>query len=105
LKTEYEDHMKNVHNIIFCHACYQSIHKEKFSDHIEHYCPERLIICSYCLQLVKSKNYYHHLSEHFDLLREEIELYNENYQNIRKKYTILKNLLSQFERLLEFQDT
>jgi hypothetical protein len=100
-KTDYKNHMKNIHNLIYCNLCAQYIHINNIDRHCDLECPDRLVFCEYCLQLCKYKLFKEHLTEHHELLIEDLKILNEKYHECLDKYNLLKKLFRPFENLLE----
>lgn len=92
-KNIFNNHMQNEHDYIYCNLCKDYFKKLLFENHIENECPERLIVCTFCLQLIIYKDYKKHLLDHrIDLLNNLDELnnkYNQCIENLNKINEIL----------------
>lgn len=98
-KIDIKNHMKHDHDHILCKMCNQFIFIENLTLHIENYCPDRFIICSYCLQLTIFKNYKNHLSIHMEDLNNDINKLNADYKRLLANYRQLQCLLNDHNRI------
>lgn len=101
LKSKMKTHLQDEHDLCLCNMCTHYIEKTKFDQHISSQCPDRLVICSYCIQFVKYKNYHSHLSDHFQELKNEMQTYHENYHHIMEKFNKLRQLMNPYHRAIE----
>jgi len=104
IKKKIIDHMHYIHDHMFCNLCKTFVPKNLFEKHIESECPERLIICTFCLQLITFNKYIEHLFEHKTIVLEEMTELSQKYNVILDKYTKINELIKPFNNLLEQKD-
>jgi cell shape-determining protein MreC len=87
--------MRDIHNSIECKLCHSYIEFNHLTFHVEKECPDRFMICSYCLQILSYRQYENHLNSHMEQLLSDIQSLSVNYQKLLSNYEKLKELLHQ----------
>jgi hypothetical protein len=100
-KNEFKDHMKDVHHIRYCNLCNEFINEVSYNQHIESKCPERIIICTYCIQMIRAKEFNTHVYGHLDSVKKELEESIENHNEILERYNKIKRMFNPNIRYLE----
>jgi len=93
LKRKMMEHMSFLHHHVFCNLCKLFIPKDGFDLHIENECPERLVICAFCLQLVVYSKYKDHLFDHKNEVLVEMKELTDKYNVILDRYNQINRLL------------
>lgn len=101
LKNQYMDHMYHAHEYSLCHSCQQFIKSPMLNNHAINDCRDRFVVCDYCKEMCRFKNYKDHLEDHLNAVTCDIREMNVSYQDLVAKYRQLKTLLNPFNTALE----